>query len=160
MDFLIIDSFLKVVTDNTIVPLVLIVPRANINSMLKFTNARLIDKENYKSDFYHNAGHLYKVSIDVRFGDIKQYLHTTNTFNAFDFSGVRQLFSLSGSQVFCYKDFVSLYAFGNCRFCDVVKSSPCKYYSKSGNCISIFGVGNFPRYRYSSKHGWMSNRAF
>jgi hypothetical protein len=80
-----------------------------------------------------------------------------NASNYIDFSSFCHF---SGNYQLGFIDEVPLYAFGSIPFSDHIKASKVSYYNKFGIEKKYAQLSEMPRYKYSTKHGWCSNRAF
>ena len=81
MKALIIDNKIYFVNDYDFVKMSLIVPALNLEKMRLATKCRIISKEEVNVTFNHNAGRLFKVTIDVRFINIVTYLKTGDVYS-------------------------------------------------------------------------------
>lgn len=134
-----INNDLKIIDDNNNVTLSIIVPRANLEKMRTLTSCKFISKEKYTHFTNHNAGELFKVSIEVKFGNISKYLQSGFYTDAY-LANNKKEFENSFLKLENYEqitiDKTNLYAFGHCN----VKSSTALnliYRNVAGEKISL-----------------------
>jgi len=164
MKAIIENNKVRLVTEFSTVNCTIVVPFLNIEKMKQATNCRIQKVEETRVDFNHNAGKLAKVTISVRFSQIENYL---NTSSVFDCENKDEYFNLLGKEVYGYLnttllncDKAKLYGFGNIPYSYQVGVNKTSYFNKFGIEKKYAQHSEMPRYKYSAKHGWSSNRAF
>lgn len=171
MKTIIIDKKVYMIDDFDFVKMSLIVPALNLEKMRLATKCRIISKEDVEETFHHNAGKLYKVTIDVRLTNIVAYLKDGDVFSCENKDAFLSMFydqsfwSLHrwSSRVFpCNK--VALYAFGDCNnFRPKENNMNVIYYDINGKKISLLTCedNEYGKKRYINFKGHAySNRKF
>jgi hypothetical protein len=162
MKTIIINNEIKLVRDNELIEMSLLVPAKNLQAMKEQTQCRIMSKISAVVNFNHNAGQLYRVRIKVRFNCIAPYLKHTNYDVAVNAKIYSSLFYTSQNYVTIPCDSVKLYAFGDCSCIAIFRSQNVIYYNKI-NKISLIAneLNGFGEKRYIKfKKQWYSNKKY
>jgi hypothetical protein len=161
MKTIIINNEIKLVRDNELIEMSLLVPAKNLQAMKEQTQCRIMSKISAVVNFNHNAGQLYKVRIKVRFNCIAPYLKHTNYDVAVNAKIYEMLF-YSPNYVSIPCDSTGLYAFGDCSCIAIFRSINVIYYNQN-NKISLIAneLNGFGEKRYIKfKKQWYSNKKY
>lgn len=161
MKTIIINNKIRLVRDNELIELSLLVPARNLQAMREQTNCRIMSKLSAVVNFKHNAGQLYRTKIKVRYNDIAPYLKVCNYDVAVNAKIYEMLF-YSPNYVSIPCDSTGLYAFGDCSCIAIFRSINVIYYNKI-NKISLIAneLNDFGEKRYIKFKGyWYSNRKY
>jgi hypothetical protein len=146
-----IDNTIKLLQNNSIVVLNLLIPKGNIQAMREATNCQILSKTPEKVSFNHCAGELYRVKMKVKWGKISKYLkHRINPNVCENVDVYSQMLNLSKWDLSAdYEKIIDankipLYAFGEPKKRNILGVTNGIYINARGHKISL--IGRFDKY--------------
>lgn len=140
---ILLNNRIKLVNDNDIIRMSIIVPALCISEMILKTKCKVLNKKLVKLPFHHTAGDVYDVHISVRFKNIENFLQKTKCdlaencaeyLNLLDVNDYRELY---GNVRFVYTNKTQLYAFKHVYKRKIHKYDNYIYYDINNKKISV-----------------------